>query len=236
MAKFNERLKALRLEAGLSQQELADQLRLLSEDGKGFSKSSINMYERGEREPGIEALEVIADYFNTDMDYLTGQSEHRNKVAWLDSIDRASDLDILQAQIRFEEILPIETRSYRMVGEVACGEPIFCNEEFEMYVEAGTNVKADCVLKARGDSMTGARIYDGDIVFIRYQDMVNNGEIAAVIIEDSITLKRVYYYPDKGTLILKPENPHYEDQIFMGEELNQIRIFGKAVAFQSDVR
>lgn len=236
MAKFNERLKTLRLEAGLSQQELADQLRLLSEDGKGFSKSSINMYERGEREPGIEALEVMADYFNVDMDYLTGKSEHRNKVEWLDSIDRAADLDILQAQIKFEEVSPIEKRSYRMIGEAACGEPIYCNEEFELYVEAGSNINADCVLKARGDSMIGARIYDGDIIFIRYQDMVNNGEIAAVIIEDSITLKRVYYYPTKGTLILKPENPLHEDQIYIGEELNQIRIFGKAVAFQSDIR
>lgn len=236
MPDFKDRLKLLRKEKGLSQQELSNQLRPLTDDGKGCSKSAINMYEQGLRKPKIETLETIADYFNVDMAFLTGKSEHRNKFAWLDSIDNKVDLNILQAQIKFEEISPIEKRSYRMIGEAACGEPIYCNEEFELYIEAGSNINADCVLKARGDSMIGARIYDGDIIFIRYQDMVNNGEIAAVIIEDSITLKRVYYYPDKGTLILKPENPHYEDQIFMGEELNQIRIFGKAVAFQSDVR
>ena len=65
------------------------------------------------------------------------------------------------------------------------------NEEKELYVEAGANIHADFCLKAKGDSMIGARIYDGDIVFIRKQEMVNNGEIAAVMIDDEATLKRV---------------------------------------------
>ena len=68
MAKFNERLKSLRRESGLSQQDFAKQL--------GTSKSSINMYERGAREPGLEMLEAMADYFNVDMDYLLGKSAH----------------------------------------------------------------------------------------------------------------------------------------------------------------
>ncbi len=57
-----------------------------------------------------------------------------------------------------------------------------------------------------------------------------------MIIEDEATLKRVYYYPDKNTLILKPENSNYKDMIFTGEELNNITILGKAVAFQSIIR
>ena len=103
---------------------------------------------------------------------------------------------------------------------------------------AGTNIKADFCLRASGDSMIGARILDGDIVFIRKQDMVENGEIAAVVVnnENEATLKRFFYYKERSMLILKAENPQYEDLIFQNEELNQVHILGKAIAFQSDVR
>ena len=84
--------------------------------------------------------------------------------------------------------------------------------------------------------MIGARILEGDIVFIRAQSMVDNGEIAAVRIGNEATLKRVYYYPEKGKLVLQAENPKYEPLVYIGEELNEIEILGKAVAFQSDVR
>ena len=86
--------------------------------------------------------------------------------------------------------------------------------------------------------MVGARILDGDIVFVKKQDMVENGEIAAVVVnnDSEATLKRLYYYKEKGLLILKPENPAYEDFIFQGEELNQVHILGKAIAFQSDIK
>ena len=83
--------------------------------------------------------------------------------------------------------------------------------------------------------MIGARIYDGDIVFIRQQDSVDNGEIAAVIINDEATLKRVYFYPEEGKLVLSPENPRYAPLVYLREELNLIKILGKAVAFQSSI-
>ena len=82
----------------------------------------------------------------------------------------------------------------------------------------------------------GARIYDGDIVFVRKQDMVDDGEIAVVLIEDEATLKRVHYDREANVLSLYAENPKYKTMRFYGEQLNQIRILGKAVAFQSDVR
>lgn len=75
MPKFCERLRILRTSKGLSQQDFAKQL--------GISKSSVNMYERGEREPSFEMLEIIADYFNVDMDYLLGKSDFTNKFQWL---------------------------------------------------------------------------------------------------------------------------------------------------------
>ena len=83
--------------------------------------------------------------------------------------------------------------------------------------------------------MIGARIYDGDIVFIKSQSAVNNGEIAAVIISDEATLKRVYFYPDEGKLILSAENPKYAPLVYMNDELNTIKIIGKAIAFQSSI-
>lgn len=226
MAKFNDRLKSLRHEASLSQLELAKAI--------GTSKSSVNMYERGEREPGLEMLETIADYFNVDMDYLLGKSEHKSKAAWLDGIDDIATVDDLRDS--YAGIFPIKKRTFPLLGEIACGEPITANENLEVYVDAGADIEADFCLRAKGDSMSGARIYDGDIVFIRKQSMVDNGEIAAVIIDNEATLKRVNYYPQKNLLILKAENPKYEDFIFTDEQLENISIIGKAVFFQSIVK
>ncbi|MBR3866113.1 MAG: XRE family transcriptional regulator, partial [Clostridia bacterium] len=88
----------------------------------------------------------------------------------------------------------------------------------------------------KGDSMINARIFDGDTVFIREQDMVENGEIAAVVIGDEATLKRVYYYPEDGKMVLAAENSAYSPLVYQGAELEQIRIIGKAIAFQSNIR
>ena len=84
--------------------------------------------------------------------------------------------------------------------------------------------------------MIGARIFDGDEVFIQQTDVVENGEIAAVVVEGEATLKRVYYYPEEQTLELRADNPAYEPLIFKGPELETIHILGRAVAFQSKLR
>ena len=132
-------------------------------------------------------------------------------------------------------IMPITEKKLPILGSIACGEPIYAEEDRESFCTADDGIDADFCLKAQGDSMIGARIYSGDIVFIRAQDSVDNGEIAAVIIGDEATLKRVYYYPEEGKLILSPENPRYAPLVYVGEELNRIKILGKAVAFQSRV-
>lgn len=170
MPKFSDRFKQLRTERRLSQQNLADQL--------GFSKSSVNMYERGEREPGLESMETIADYFNVDLDYLMGRSDIPNRNDWLKSINKSVVVEPSQPQMKFDNIIPISTKRFPLLGDIACGKPIMANEEKELYVEAGANISADFCLRAKGDSMIGARIYDGDIVFIKKQEMVDNGEVA----------------------------------------------------------
>lgn len=95
-------------------------------------------------------------------------------------------------------------------------------------------MSCDFTLLCKGDSMIGARILDGDIVYIRQQEDVEDGEIAAVLIGNDATLKRVRR--NNGQLILWPENPAYSPLIFQGRELANVRILGKAVAFLSSVR
>lgn len=136
MTKFNERLKELRKGKDLSQADFAKQIRV--------SKSSINMYERGEREPGIETLEAIADYFNVDMDYLLGKSEHKNKFDWLKSTDNFA----------IDNIIPIpKTKKVPLLGKIACGEPIIAEENFDGTVNIPDYIDADFALTCKGDSM-----------------------------------------------------------------------------------
>ncbi len=210
---IGQRIKKRREQLGLTQEELATIT--------GYkSRSSINKIELDGRGLPQSKIVSFAKALNTTPAYLMGWEEEKKE----DEI------------YKYKNIYPIELKKFPLLGEIACGEPIFCVEDRESYVLAGADIKADFCLKAKGDSMINARILDGDIVFIRKQSLVENGEIAAVIVDDEATLKRVSYFKDKNMLILKPENPKYNDLIYMDNELEQIRILGKAVAFQSDVK
>ena len=134
-----------------------------------------------------------------------------------------------------DNIYKLDKIKLPMLGKVACGEPIFADEDRESYIMIGTDIGADFCLQCQGDSMINARIHDGDIVFVKKTDIVENGDIAVVIIDDEATLKRFFYYREQNLVILKPENPKYQDIILTGEQLNQVRVIGRAVAFQSDV-
>lgn len=167
------------------------------------------------------------------------QTIHRYENGIIDNIPRAkiealaSALKVTPAELMGWSIgAPLAAKRLPMLGEISCGVPTFANEEHDGYVITA-NIDADFCLTAHGDSMTGARIYDGDIVFIQSTDTVSDGEIAAVIIDDEATLKRVYYYPREEKLVLSPENPKYAPLVFVGHELVGVKILGRAVAFQS---
>jgi len=135
---------------------------------------------------------------------------------------------------KIENIVPIETQKIPLLGTIAAGEPIYADEDFECYVECGVEIQADFALRVKGESMINARINDGDIVFIRKQPVVSHGEIAAVLIDDDATLKRFKQYGNH--VVLQAENHAIPDIEFdLGADVN-IRILGKAIAFQSDVR
>lgn len=132
-------------------------------------------------------------------------------------------------------IIPMPTmRRIPLLGSIACGEPILAQENLEGDVDLPDHVHADFALRCRGDSMINARIFDGDIVYIRRQDEVDDGQIAVVLIGDEATLKRVRLYPDH--LSLEPENPLYRPIVLWGEEMSCARILGLAVAFTSPVQ
>lgn len=214
MANFSDRLKELRKSSELTIRELAEYL--------GVAKSTINMYERGKREPAFATLEAIADYFNVDMDYLLGKSDCKNR--YLESLSASPN-----------NIIPMPaTRELPLLGNIACGEPILADENLDGTVSCPEHVAADFALRCKGDSMINARIFDGDIVYIRQQPSVDDGQIAAVLIGDEATLKRVRLYADH--ISLEPENPRYRPIVLWGEEMSQVRILGLAVAFTGPVQ
>lgn len=192
----------------------------------GLSKARISQYMNGVYVPKSKGTHLIAKALQVNETWLMGIDE---------SMERAitDNTDDLFSQ--FDNLSPIQTQRIPMLGEIACGEPIWCDEDRESYIEAGTNIRADFCLKAKGDSMINARICDGDIVFIRQQPLVENGDIAAVIIDNEATLKRVYFDKENGKLVLQAENPKYMPLVYIGDELNSIRILGKAIAFESSL-
>jgi repressor LexA len=214
-----ERLKNERKKIGLSQTEFADKL--------GMNARTYASYERGERDISTAVLLNICKTLNISSDVLLG-----NDLTYEENND-ISALPVLME--KYPNIKPIKLKRFPMLGEIACGEPVFADEDKEHYVMADMDIHADFCLTAKGDSMINARIYEGDIVFIKEMPIVENGDIAAVIINDEATLKRVYYYPDDSMLQLVAENPKYKPLVYQGEELNHIRILGKAVYFMSAV-
>ncbi len=204
-----ERIKARRKEIGLSAEKVADTI--------GVSPATIYRYEKGdiEKVPG-DVLVSIAKALHTTPAYLMGWEEEPS-------------LPVA------DNIIPIpKMKKIPLLGKIACGEPILAEENLEGFVNAPEGYEADFALTCNGDSMIGARILDGDIVLIRQQPDVDDGEIAAVLIENEATLKRVH--KKHGCLILNPANPNYEPIVITGEELADVRILGKAVYFISAVK
>lgn len=205
-----DRIKFLREKQGMSQQTLAEKV--------GFkTASAVNKIELGLRDINQTKIIAFAKALNTTPSYLMGWEDHT-------AIDmEASGLYPMPKMIKKPRL-----------GRVSCGEPILAEENIEDYDEVPEHIKCDFTLKCKGDSMINARIYDGDIVYVKVQEAVENGQIAVVRVGDETTLKR--FYKTENTVTLMPENPKYEPMVYVNEQLNDIRVIGKAVAFTSIVR
>lgn len=210
MTTFGEKIKEIRRERSLSQEQLAALL--------GTSKQVISRYETNQRTPKITVAQEYADKLGVSLSFL---------------IDDSFDFDPLSIP---GVMPPPKTYKVPRLGTIACGEPILADQNIEAQDDVPENIHCNFTLKCQGDSMTGARINDGDIVYIRLQEDVENGEIAAVLIDETAevaeaTLKRVYKYPNQ--IVLQAENPKYPPFVFVGEDINRVRIIGKAVGFTS---
>lgn len=195
----------------------------------GMSKAYVSILERNYNPstgkaaiPSLETIRRVATATCVDFNDL---------IAMLDQ-----EVSLSPDAIRgIQNIIPLpETRKIPLIGSIACGAPILAEEHVEDYIDIPKKIQADFALTCKGDSMINARIFDGDIVYIRQQEVVDNGQIAAVLIDGEATLKRVQLYDDH--ISLEPENPQYRPLVYWEKEMNQIRILGKAVAFTSTIR
>ena len=205
---LGQNIRMYRERLGLSQDELAKRL--------GYKdRSTIAKIENNVNDITQSKIKAIADVLQTTPAALMG---------WESS---ATSLP--------NNIVPLpEMERIPLLGAIACGKPILADEHIEEFVNIPKHIHANFALTCKGDSMINARIFDGDIVYIRQQDMVDNGDIAAVLIDGEATLKRFRLLPDR--IILEPENPLYDPLVYRGEEMNDVRVLGKAVAFTSAIR
>lgn len=200
-----DRIRELRTERNLTLEYIGKHV--------GVGKSTVLKWENGKiKSIRDRHLMELADILGVSVPYLVYGT------------DRAPDPNKPSAPARF---VPL-------IGGIACGLPILAEERIEAWLEIDDQVHADFALRCVGDSMINARIFDGDIVFIRTQPTVENGEIAAIEIDGEATLKRVYKYPKR--LELRPENPLFPVLQYEGRALRDVRILGKAVGFFSPIR
>lgn len=200
------RMKNRRKELGLPADAVAAAL--------GVSVATVYRYENGEIEkvPG-SVLEPLAKVLNTTPAYLMGWDESEQPTPLPSNIIPLSPM-----------------QKVPLVGQIACGTPILAEQNITDYVDLPGHIRADFALTCKGESMTGAGIQDGDIVYIRRQEEVENGQIAAVMVGDEeATLKR--FYQESNVIQLVSENPTIPPKVFIGETISQIRVIGLAVAY-----
>ena len=215
-ATFAQRLREGLDLRGMKQIELATR--------SGISKYSISHYLKGDWEGKQDAVYELARALNV--------SE-----AWLMGYDVPAERSAPEVSVQLDKkptippgFMPLpKMKKVPLIGDIACGDPITAIQNREGDVNAPVDMRCDFALKCRGESMIGAGIHDGDVVYIRIQPEVENGEIAAVRIGEEATLKRVYLHNDY--IELRPENPAFESIIRRREEMNDVQIEGKAVGW-----
>jgi len=208
---IRNRISQKKSELNLSYQDMSEKT--------GLSKSTLQRYITGDiRNLGLDKLEILAKALDVTPSYLMGWEDENNEPI-LENIPGI--------------ITPIKMKRIPILGTISCGKPIFADQNYDGYFMIDTNLpEADFVLKAKGDSMIEANIFEGDFVFFRKQRDVDNGTIAAVLIDEEATLKRVNKSNDM--LILQPCNKNYEPLIYSKDDDKNIVILGQMVGVYSN--
>lgn len=210
MATFSDMLVYLRKREGLSQKDLADKT--------GLTRSAIGMYETGKREPDFETLEVFADFFNVNMDTLLGKSE----------VPSSSPANMLPpGAFPFD---PAKGHRIPILGRISAGLPLYAEEHVEGYTLTDLNGCAEYFgLRVQGDSMNALRINEGDIIIVRRQEEVEQGEVAVVLVDgNDATVKRFYSSDTTVTLMPQSTNPEHKPQMY-DLSRTSVRVLGKVV-------
>ena len=208
MATFAERLKEALEVKDIKAAQLARMI--------DVNEGTISQYKSGAYEPKQKRTEAIAKALDVSIPWLMGGDLPMGR---FDGTNQSLP----------KNLVPLKKIKYvPVLGKIACGQPILAEQNYDGSVMLPESVDADFALRCQGDSMIDANIQDGDTVFIKSTPVVENGEIAAVVIGDEATLKKVYC--QNGTLTLIPANSSYEPMVFKKDEINDIRICGKAVA------
>lgn len=201
------RMKARRLYLGLSLNRAARRI--------GCTPSTLKRWEDGDTKSiKTTRLKMIAEGLDTTPEALLGLTEQVLPVKGLEPVPMMRTVPIL--------------------GEIAAGRPILADQNFDGAANIPAGIKCDFALRVKGDSMINARIFDGDLVFIEQTSDVESGEIAAVLLGNEVTLKRIYKY--EGRIELRPENPVYRPVSIEGPDLLDVKIIGRPVAFVGTIR
>lgn len=200
---LGEKIRLLRHQRGMTLEDVGDAC--------GVGKSTVRKWESGQiANMRRDKIALVANALGVTPAYLMG---------W----DESPALPTMPANI-----VPIKRHTVPLLGEIAAGQPIYADEEHDMCVAVDDDIRCDFALRVRGDSMIDAGIYDGDVVLVRQQEDVDDGQIAVVLIDDEATLKYLYHQP--GGVQLVPANRRYSPWSYTGEAAAQVRILGLAVA------
>lgn len=198
---FGDKIKEARKKAKMTQRQLADQL--------GIKNTSISNWEKNVSRPDPDMIALLCGVLGIEPGFLF-------------SAGPESEQETIPAG--FQSMPSME--AVPLVGRIACGTPILAEENIEEFVSIPARWKATFTLICHGSSME-PKIKDGDLVAIRSQPTVDNGQVAAVRIGNEATLKKIFQYPDR--LELRPINPDYDTMVLYGEEINTAVIEGLAV-------
>lgn len=210
----SKRLKEIMRTRGMRQVDILNTIKPIAEaTGVRFEKNDLSQYVSGKVEPSQQKLTVLSKALGVSETWLMGY----------DDIDAIIN--------RHPDLYPFrKIRSVPILGTIACETPIWAEENFEGYVGIDPmHMDGEFALICKGDSMIDAEIHDGDIVLMKKVPDVEDGEIAAVLIDNEATLKRVY--KKESLLVLQPCNRNYRPIVYSYKEAEDdgVQIIGECV-------
>lgn len=213
-------IKKARKDRGITQEELAERCNV--------PRSTLASWESCVNEPSIEMIKTIAKALQIHPVKLVFDDETLDLLYDPDNPDEAFIEGVNHYNLKHgllpSNVVPIAKlprHTVPVIGEVAAGQPILCEETYDLYIDGPE--QADFALKVKGDSMNPTYL-DGDIVYIKKMPDVPNGTVAVVLLEDSATLKHVYV---KGhTLTLISDNPMYAPLVYNLKKVDYVSVLG----------